>query len=134
MNLRTTTFVIDVDNTICEFNRNKRYEELLPIQETVDKIKLLRDQGAYIILHTARGMKTHKGDRGSIEQFVRPVLEKWLAKYKVPYDELIMCKPGYKHFTTTVYYVDDKSLGRHEFTKFSPSEYDNQIDTTITYE
>lgn len=134
MNLCTTTFVIDVDNTICEFNRNKSYEDLLPIQEVIDKIKLLHEQGAYIILHTARGMKSYKGDKGAIDTFVRPILETWLTKYSVPYDELIMCKPGYKPFANTVYYVDDKSLGRHEFVKFDSSDYPNQIDTTITYE
>lgn len=132
--MNNISYVIDLDNTICESNRNKSYKDLLPIIPVIDKIRQLKNSGAYIIIHTARGMKSNKGDKGAIDAFVRPIIERWLQKHDIPYHELIVAKPGYKSFTDKVYYVDDRSLSRKEFIESDSSKHESLIDTTITYE
>ena len=52
-------------------------------------------------------MRTYNGDINKILKYTKPVLETWLRKWEIPYDEVIYGKPypGKEGF-----YVDDKTL------------------------
>ena len=106
-----STFVVDVDNTICISESGCDYSQCEPIQPVIDKINNLFDRGDTIILFTARGMKTYNSSLHNINIFIRPVLEEWLEKHNVKYDQLIVGKP----WGPDVYYIDDRAFRPDEF-------------------
>lgn len=103
-----TIFVVDLDDTLCFHttakNTYERYGKALPNQKMITKINSWRAKGAYIIIHTARRMVTHKGDLAKIEADVGDITRDWLRDNGVHYDKLIFGKP-YGHF-----YIDDKAI------------------------
>lgn len=100
--------VIDIDGTISELKRGTQtYSDVRPNHEAVEKIKKLKEDGHYIILQTARHMKTCNGDQGKVFAKVgKPTLD-WLDKYEIPYDEIHFGKPN------ADIYIDDLA---HRFT------------------
>lgn len=101
--------VVDVDGTICTaYNRD--YENAVPHDDVIDSLWKAREQGWKIILQTARGQISNKGDQQSIEENVRPTLETWLNEHSVPYDELQMGKAWAR-----IAYVDDKAMQPEDF-------------------
>lgn len=96
---------IDIDGTIC---RNKQphenYIELQPIEGAVSNIKKLKDAGHYIILCTARHMRTCEANVGRVVALQGEILMAWLRKHEFLYDELWFGKP-YADL-----YIDDKAL------------------------
>jgi len=106
-----STYVIDVDNTICQTDESLPYDNLLTIRPVIDKINHLYSCGHEIILFTARGMRSYMGDIELINLNVRPVLEDWLHKNGVLYSRLVMGKP----WGPSVIYVDDRSVRPDEF-------------------
>ena len=51
-------YVVDIDGTICTPGPTEemRYEQAMPIQDRIDKINKLYDEGHTIVYLTARGM------------------------------------------------------------------------------
>lgn len=108
--MEKTKIVFDVDDTICSNVRRLGYENCVPDFEVIKKINHLHDDlGFSIVLHTARGMVSCNGDIDKIIAKNKKVLEDWLERYDVHYDELIFCKP------IADLYVDDKALNVAEF-------------------
>ena len=106
------TIVFDVDGTICPIKKdNEDYGDLLPNADMINKIRELKQDGYRIVFFTARNMRTYNGDIDKILKYTKPVLEAWLQKWEIPYDELIFGKPypGKEGF-----YVDDKTLRPNE--------------------
>ena len=57
------SIVIDIDGTICPIkDKNERYEDIIPNQDIINKIKELKDSGFKIILFTSRNMRTYEGN------------------------------------------------------------------------
>lgn len=107
-----TKIVFDIDDTICSNIRRLSYENCVPDFEVIKKINYLHDVlGFHIILHTARGMISCEGNLEKIINKNKKVLEDWLKKYNVQYDELIFCKP------IADLYVDDKAMNLEDFKK-----------------
>lgn len=107
-----TKIVFDIDDTICSNVRKLGYEHCVPDFEVIKKINHLHDDlGFTIILHTARGMVSCNGDIDKIIAKNKKVLEEWLEKYDIHYDEIIFGKP------IADLYVDDKALNVVEFKK-----------------
>lgn len=105
-----TKIIFDVDDTICSNIRRTGYENCMPDVEVIKKINHLHDDlGFIIVFHTARGMVSCNGDIDKIIAKNKNVLEDWLRKYDVHYDELIFCKP------IADLYVDDKALNVVDF-------------------
>ncbi len=100
--------VIDIDGTICELKKpGQTYSQVRINPEAAEKIKALKDAGHYIILQTARHMKTCNGDVSLVIQKIGKETEQWLADQGIVYDELHYGKPY------ADVYIDD--LG-HRFT------------------
>lgn len=100
--------VFDIDDTICN-NKNRDYENAIPFKDVIKKINKLHKQGAKITLYTSRGMVSCNGDINKIIKKNKAILEKWLEKNKVEYDELIFGKP------IADMYVDDKAINVNDF-------------------
>lgn len=101
--------VCDLDHTICIPNDKEKetfakYGNAIPKHDVIDKIRLWKSRGAYIIIHTARRMGTHNGDINKVIEDVSEITKNWLAQNNVPYDELVFGKP----FGDV--YIDDKAL------------------------
>jgi quercetin dioxygenase-like cupin family protein len=87
-------YFFDMDNTLCRTTASD-YANSQPIQERINWLHQLKDQGHHITIWTARGQTSGLDHRALTEQ--------QLATWQIPYDELLMGKPHYD-----VYY-DDKS-------------------------
>jgi capsule biosynthesis phosphatase len=98
----------DVDGVICESTADgKGYADVLPLPGAIESLRELRSQGHYIILQTARHMRTCEGHEGKVVTMGAPILFDWLKKWNVPYDEVYFCKPHVEIF------IDDKGY-RHQ--------------------
>lgn len=96
---------IDIDGTICPpLQPCEAYQNLKPLRGAGDKIRLLKEQGNYIIFYTARHMRTCDSNIGQVIARQGHVLIEWLAKHGFVYDELWFGKP-YAHI-----YIDDRAF------------------------
>ncbi|MDA8998144.1 capsular biosynthesis protein [Gammaproteobacteria bacterium] len=85
---------IDIDGVICQLKlEGQTYEELLPVEGAAEKISSLRRSGHYIILNTARHMKTCEGNTGKVLKRISLITLQWLDKHDVEYDEIYFGKP-----------------------------------------
>ena len=100
--------VFDLDDTISR-HYNRDYDNAAPIHDTIEKMRQLRADGCEICIYTARGQHSCNGDLALIEQRNREQIERWLAKHKVPYDELRFGKP------LGDIYIDDKAMSLADF-------------------
>ena len=100
--------VFDIDDTICN-NKNRDYENAIPFKNVIKKINELHKQGAKITLYTSRGMVSCNGDIDKIIKKNKDILERWLTKNNVEYDELIFGKP------LGDMYIDDKAINVNDF-------------------
>ena len=111
------TFVFDIDGTICPIKKKyEKYEDLKPYTKMIEKIRFYKENGAKIILYTSRNMNTYNGNIGLINKYTAVVLNSWLKKWDIPYDEIIFGKvwPGHYGF-----YVDDRTVRPDEFLEYS---------------
>jgi hypothetical protein len=86
---------VDIDETICRYVDERHYPHAIPIQNHIDKINKLYDEGNQITYYTARGSVT------GIDWYdvTKDQLNKWGCKYhklsvgeKPAYDLLICDK------------------------------------------
>lgn len=85
---------IDLDGVICPIkNGDISYADLLPLPGAVEKIKCLKDAGHYIIINTARHMKTCGSNVGLVNAKIAEITLEWLKKYDIMYDEIYFGKP-----------------------------------------
>ena len=74
-------FCFDVDGTIAELKKEgEQYQDVLPKKGAVETLKKLREDGHYIILHTARNMQTYSGNVGKVISVQSQILFEWLKK------------------------------------------------------
>ena len=114
------TFIFDIDGTLCPIKKkDEEYSDLVPYSDMVEKIRYYKENGARIILFTSRNMNSYNGNIGLINKNTAPVLQEWLKKWNIPYDEIVYGKlwPGHKGF-----YVDDRTVRPDEFLKYPVEE------------
>ena len=114
------SFVFDIDGTICPIKgHDERYEDIVPYEDIVAKMRFYHDNGAKIVLFTSRNMRSYNGNIGLINKNTARTLLDWQKKWDIPYDELIFGKPwpGHKGF-----YVDDRTVRPNEFLANTPEE------------
>jgi capsule biosynthesis phosphatase len=108
---------LDLDGVICELKKEgQTYEELLPRSGAIEKIKKLKSEGCYIIIQTARHMKTCEGNLGKVMARISAVTLDWLNKYEIPYDEIYFGKPW------ADIYIDDNGFRFSDWVEF-PETY-----------
>ncbi|MFZ4565792.1 MAG: hypothetical protein ACOYMY_04950 [Prochlorococcaceae cyanobacterium] len=106
------TLVVDIDGTLCGGPQDGDYSRVEPIEEVCAALRTANEEGNYIVLFTARNMRTFKGSLGLINKYTAPVLLEWLRVHNIPYDEIYYGKP----WGPDVQYIDDKSLSIQDFT------------------
>jgi len=85
---------IDLDGVVADFKKEgETYADVAIIRGAKEKIKALRKNGHYVILHTARHMKTCSGNTGLVMEKVGHTTLSWLKKHEIPYDEIYFGKP-----------------------------------------
>jgi capsule biosynthesis phosphatase len=80
------------------------YATVSPIESNIDFLRHAKARGAYIIVYTARRMRTHGGDVKKVVEDVGDVTRETIKRFNIPCDELIFGKP-YAHF-----YIDDLAV------------------------
>ena len=92
---------VDIDETICESPPSRDYSLAAPIENHIERINQLYDEGNTIIYWTARGTGT------GIDW--REVTEKQFTDWGVKYHKLNFGKPIYDLF------IDDKNINTKNF-------------------
>lgn len=92
---------IDLDGVICQLKKTEEtYNDLFPVDGAIEKIKSLKKEGHYIIIYTARRMKTHSANTAKVIADIGKTTLDWLAKY----DEIMFGKPW------ADIYIDDNAF------------------------
>ena len=114
------SFIFDIDGTICPIKKSdEKYEDLVPYERIVEKIRYYHQNGAKIVLFTSRNMKSFDGQIGKINKITAKILLDWLDKWDIPYDEIIYGKPWPGH---NGFYVDDRTVRPNEFLNYTVEE------------
>ena len=116
--MNNNKIIIDLDDTICS-TKNGDYENSIPKEKVIKKIKEYKKLGFEIIIYTSRNMRTYKSNVDLIKANTLPIIIRWLEKFDVPYDEIIVGKP-WPSFGG--FYVDDKAIRPDEFINLTYSE------------
>ncbi len=120
MDYEGMSFIFDVDGTLCPIKKKEEaYEDLVPYEDMVAKLREYKEGGAKIILFTSRNMNSYHGNIGLINANTAKIMTVWLDQWQIPYDEIIYGKPwpGHKGF-----YVDDRTIRPDEFLNKSVEE------------
>ena len=103
------TYVFDLDNTLVTYPViHGDYSSVKPILKMINLVKKLKEYGHYIIINTARRMKTHSGKVGAVIKDIGRVTLDTLDKFEIPYDELIFGKP------LGDIYIDDRAYNPYD--------------------
>lgn len=92
------TVLVDVDETICFYGDERRYDLAQPHHENIAKINRLYDEGWIVVYWTARGGRSGV----DYEEFTLEQLKSWGCKFHE-----VRCGPKYKPDFDLL--IDDKS-------------------------
>ena len=87
---------IDIDGVIAQLKRDgQSYADVEPVVGAPEAIRALKEAGHYIILHTARHMKTCDGDVGKVIARQGKITLDWLHDHQIYeyIDEIYFAKP-----------------------------------------
>jgi glycerol-3-phosphate cytidylyltransferase len=101
-------YCFDLDNTLCN-TVDKDYDNSTPIQDMIDRVNYLHDNGHEILIFTARGMGKFKGDINTVYNTYYDKTESQLKKWGIKYNKLILGKPSFDFF------IDDKNQKIDDF-------------------
>jgi capsule biosynthesis phosphatase len=96
-------YCFDLDGVLAKIS-NLPYSEREPLTQNILFLNKLYIEGNYIIIHTARRMKTHNSNIGKVVADIASETAIWLKENNVPYHELHFGKP-YADF-----YIDDNAV------------------------
>ncbi len=117
---KDVSLVFDVDGTLCPIKKkDDSYENLIPDKEMCDKLRYYKENGAKIILYSSRNMKSYNGNIGLINANTAIIMQEWLKKWNIPYDEIYFGKPWPGHRGL---YIDDRAVRPDEFLNYSFEE------------
>ncbi|MDO4747279.1 MAG: HAD hydrolase family protein [Candidatus Saccharibacteria bacterium] len=112
--------VFDIDGTLCPLKQpDETYENLIPDQSMIEKLRFYKQQGATIILASSRNMRTYNNNLGLINANTAVILHEWLQKWQIPYDEIYFGKPWPGPHGL---YIDDRAVRPDEFLSHSFEE------------
>ena len=114
------TLIFDIDGTLCPIKKKEeKYEDLVPDKDMVDKLKEYKNEGAKIVLFSSRNMNSYNGNLGLINANTAVIMQNWLKKWNIPYDEIYFGKPWPGHRGL---YIDDRAVRPDEFLKYDFDE------------
>jgi hypothetical protein len=96
-------YYVDIDETICHYPDERKYQNAVPIEDRINQLNKLYDQGNTVIYWTARG--------GTTGIDWTDLTKKQLSDWGVKHHELKMWKPHYDVF------ICDKAVNSEEFFK-----------------
>ncbi|CAF3572427.1 unnamed protein product [Rotaria sp. Silwood1] len=103
--IRRMRFCFDLDNTLVSYpSKHGDYNSVEPKLQNIQLVRELHRAGHYIIIQTARRMRTHAGNVGAVIADIGRITLETLAKFDIPYDELLFGKPY------ADVYVDDLAI------------------------
>lgn len=95
----------DLDGVIAQLKApGEGYLDVDPVPGAVEKMTELRSHGHYLIIHTARHMKTCEGNLGKVQAKIGKDTLEWLQMHSVPFDEIYFGKPWAQ------IYIDDNGF------------------------
>jgi capsule biosynthesis phosphatase len=78
---------LDLDGVIAELKKpGQTYRELSPVPGAVEKVQALKAEGHYLIIQTARHMKTCGANVGLVNARIAKDTLDWLEAHQVPFD------------------------------------------------
>jgi hypothetical protein len=98
------TLVVDLDGTIAG-DEHEELDKNEPLPGCLEALTKLKDAGYKIVVFTCR--MTPGARPPYVMALQRVAIEEWLAKHKIPYDELY---DGLKGKPRAVAYLDNKSI------------------------
>ena len=102
------TYVFDIDGTICTKTTGD-YLEALPLQDRIDKINQLHEEGHKIIFLTARGMGRSDNSPSYAHNAFYNLTRQQLIEWGVKFHSLFLGKPAGD------FYIDDKGIKDEDF-------------------
>lgn len=115
-NLKNVVLVIDLDKTLCTKKEdNESYSDVKPIVDVINTINNLHNNGAEVIIESARNMLTQNNNESKVIKNVGLTTLQWLKDNNVYYDGIRFGK------TMGTCYIDDKALRPKEFLKIYES-------------
>jgi capsule biosynthesis phosphatase len=122
------TLVVDIDGTLCDIKLpNQSYREVEPRHAMIAKLREYQARGYRIVLFTSRNMRTYNNNLGMINKHTAPILLAWLARWDVPYDEILFGKPWPRD---KGFYVDDRTVRPDEFLSMSEEDIQELLGRT----
>ena len=115
--------IVDLDGTITKADTND-YVNVSPNLAVIKQLRHYKELGYSITIHTARNMRTYKGNVGKINIFTLPIITTWLEKHQVPFDEILVGKPWCGH---DGFYIDDRAIRPSEFSALSINEIEELL-------
>lgn len=104
-NISKLRICFDLDGTLVTFPvKEKDYASVNPIQKNIEYLRYLKNIGHYIIIYTARRMKTHNSNVGKVIKDIGQITLDTLTRFNIPYDEIYFGKPY------ADYYIDDHAI------------------------
>jgi len=114
-------FCFDLDNTLVSYPKIKGdYSTCEPINKNIVYLNHLKKLGHYIIIYTARRMKTFQGDVKKVKKNIESLTINQINKLSIQYDELVFGKP-YADF-----YIDDLAINAYNKLEFELGFYYDQ--------
>ena len=102
-------YVFDIDGTICTKVTDGDYNKAEPIQDRIELVNNLYDEGHTIVFQTARGMgRSDDSQLFAIEFFTKRTKQQ-LERWGVKYHKLFLGKPSGD------IYIDDKGMKDEDF-------------------
>ena len=101
-------YCFDLDNTLC-ISKGNDYENSEPIPNMIAKVNELYDAGHTILIYTARGMSTYKGDVDSVYEAFYLFTKNQIKSWGIKHHKLQLGKPSYDVF------IDDKNILINDF-------------------
>lgn len=96
---------IDLDGVICTLREGTQsYSDVLPLSGSKAFLEKLKKEGHYVIIYTARHMKTTNSNLGLVVSRIGALTLDWLELHQIPYDEIYFGKPW------ADIYIDDNAI------------------------
>ncbi len=102
------TYVFDIDSTICS-KTDGDYTQAQPMNDRIQKINCLYNDGHKIIFLTARGMGRSNNSVNSAYESFYDLTHSQLIEWGVKFHQLFLGKPAGD------YYIDDKGVSDEDF-------------------